>query len=79
MTSKAPFTRNFCWQPAQSLQQDQINPVSFALDHIPFQLLEKAEKILEQSEKINPKQDHILEDVFRTILRLRETSLQASN
>jgi DNA primase len=64
---------------SKSLQQDQLSPVSFALDHIPFQLLEKAEKILEQSENFNPKLDHILEDVFRAILRLRETRLQSTN
>ncbi|HSG25017.1 MAG TPA: DNA primase [Anaerolineales bacterium] len=63
----------------QSLDQDQINPVSFALDHIPFQLLEKAEAILEKSEKINPKQEHILEDMLRTILRMREVQLKESN
>jgi len=63
----------------QSLDQDQINPVSFALDHIPFHLLEKAEVILEKSEKINPKQDHVLEDMLRTILRMREAQLKESN
>ena len=63
----------------QSLDQDQINPVSFALDHIPFQLLEKAETILEKSEKINPKQEPVLEDMLRTILRMREVQLKESN
>jgi len=60
----------------QSLDQDHLYPVSFALDNIPFQLLEKAEAILEKSEKINLKQDHILEDILRTILRMREAHLQ---
>ncbi len=63
----------------QAIDQDQLNPVSFALDHIPFQLLEKAEAILEKSEKINPKQENILEDVLRTILRMREAQLRDSN
>jgi DNA primase len=63
----------------QSLDQDHLYPVSFTLDNIPFQLLEKAEAILEKSEKINIKQDHILEDIMRTILRLREAHLQDSN
>lgn len=63
----------------QSLEQDSLYPVSFTLDHIPFSLIEKAEAVLQKSEKINPKQDHILEDLIRTILRMRETHLQASN
>ncbi len=63
----------------RSLDQDRLNPVSFALDHIPFPLLEKAEQILEKSEKINPQQEHILGDVLRTVLRLREARLQSSN
>jgi DNA primase len=62
----------------QSLDQDHLNPVSFALDNIPFTLLEKAEAILERSEKINPKHEHILEDILRTILRMREAQLQES-
>ena len=62
----------------QSLDQDQLNPVSFALDNIPFQLLEKAEAILIKSEKINLKQDYILKDMLRTILRMREAQLQES-
>jgi DNA primase len=63
----------------RSLDQDDLNPVSFALDQIPFELLEKAEKLLENSGEVNPAQDYVLEDVLRAILRLRETSLQASN
>ena len=62
----------------QSLDQDHLYPVSFALDNIPFQLLEKAEAILEKSEKINFKQDHVLDDMLRTILRMREAHLQES-
>ncbi len=46
--------QEFLTAATQSLDQDDLNPVSFALDHIPFELLEKAEKLLEASEKINP-------------------------
>lgn len=62
----------------QSLDQDHLYPVSFALDHIPFQLLEKAEAILQKSEKINPKQEHILADILRTILKMKEAQLKES-
>jgi DNA primase len=63
----------------QSLEQDSLYPVSFTLDQIPFSLIEKAEAVLQKSEKINPKHDHILQDLIRTILRMRETHLKASN
>jgi DNA primase len=71
--------QEFLTAATQSLDQDNLNPVSFALDHIPYELLEKAENILETSEKINPVQEHVLDDVLRAILRLRETSLRTSN
>ena len=63
----------------KSLSQDHLEPVSFALEHIPFPLLEQAEAILDQSKNINPQQDEVLEDVLRTILRLRQSQLQLSN
>ena len=71
--------QEFLQAAIRSLDQDRLNPVSFALDHIPFPLLEKAEQILERSEKINPRQEHVLDDVLRAVLRLREASLQTSN
>ncbi|HKJ27372.1 MAG TPA: DNA primase [Anaerolineales bacterium] len=63
----------------ESLSQDHIEPVSFALDHIPFPLLEQAETILVKSKEIDPLQDFVLEDIIRTILRLRQEQLRISN
>lgn len=62
-----------------ALEQDHIEPVSFALDHIPFQLLDQAEAILKRSEKLNISLDNVLDDLFRSILRLREYQLRAAS
>jgi hypothetical protein len=63
----------------QSLSQDHIEPVSFALEHIPYPLLEQAETILYKSADIDPHQDFVLEDMIRTVLRLRQEQLRISN
>ena len=63
----------------RSLEQDYIEPVSFALEQIPFPLLEQAESILHRSEKINPGLDNVTEDLLRSILRLRDYQLRASS
>jgi DNA primase len=63
----------------QSLTQDHIEPVSFALEHIPYPLLEQAESILNSSTDIDTQQDYVLEDIIRTILRLRLEQLRISN
>jgi len=63
----------------QSVDQDTLNPVSFALDHIPFSLLEQAEAVLKKSESVSIDAEHLIPDLVRTILRMRETKLQSSN
>ncbi|MEJ2756859.1 MAG: DNA primase [Anaerolineales bacterium] len=63
----------------QSVDQDTLYPVSFALDHIPFSLLEQAEAVLKKSESVSIDADHLIPDLVRTILRMRETKLQSSN
>ncbi len=63
----------------QSVDQDTLHPVSFALDHIPFSLLEQAEAVLKKSESVSIEPDEIIQDLIRTILRMRETKLQSSN
>jgi hypothetical protein len=63
----------------QSVDQDTLYPVSFALDHIPFSLLEQAEAVLRKSESNSFEQDELIPDLIRTILRMREVKLQSSN
>ena len=62
-----------------ALKQDHLEPANFALEGIPFQLLEQAETILVQSKEIDPRQDYVLEDLIRTVLRMRLEQLRISN
>ena len=62
-----------------SLEQDHLEPVNFALDNLPLPLLEYADQILMQSKDLNPYEERVLEDLLRSILRLREFNLRQSN
>jgi len=62
-----------------SLNQDQMEPLDFALDNLPFPLLEYADKILLQTKDLDPYEEYVLADLLRAILRLREYNLNQSN
>jgi DNA primase len=62
-----------------SLNQDQVEPLNFALDHLPFPLLEYADQILIQTKDLDPYAEYVLDDLLRSILRLREYKLNQSN
>jgi DNA primase len=62
-----------------SLDQDQMEPQNFALDHLPYPLLEYADQILIQTKDLDPYAEYVLDDLLRSILRLREYSLNQSN
>jgi DNA primase len=62
-----------------SLNQDQMEPLYFALDNLPYPLLEYADKILVQTKDLDPYEEYVLADLLRSILRLREYNLNQSN
>jgi DNA primase len=62
-----------------SLDQDQMEPQNFALDHLPYPLLEYADQILIQTKDLDPYAEYVLDDLLRSILRLREYTLNQSN
>ena len=62
-----------------AIDQDSIEPANFALENVPFSLLEQTDHILTHSKDFNLKQDHVIEDLLRSILRLREYNLRDNN
>ncbi|MGD8455860.1 MAG: DNA primase [Anaerolineales bacterium] len=62
-----------------ALDQDQMEPLDFAIDNLPFPLLEYADKILAQTRDLDPYAEQVLADLLRSILRLREIGLNQSN
>ena len=59
----------------ESLNQDYIEPLNFAVDSLPLPLMELADNIFVQTENIDPSEDRVLNDLLRTVLRLREYRL----
>jgi len=62
-----------------AIDQDNIEPANYALENVPFSLLEQTDHILGYSKDFNLKQDQVIEDLLRSILRLREYHLRDNN
>lgn len=63
----------------ESLDQDQLEPSSYALQNLPLPLLDRADELLVRSEKLDPNEDRVFEDLLRTLLNLRRRNLHKSN
>jgi DNA primase len=62
----------------ESINQDLLEPLNFALEVLPLPLLEMADEILLKSETVDPRHAKVLEDLMRSLLQLRERSLNQS-
>lgn len=54
-----------------SLAQDQSEPMHFVLNGLTLPLMEIVDNLLERTEKLDPKEDRVLEDVMRALLEIR--------
>lgn len=63
----------------QSIDQDIMEPVNFALEGLPMPLIEMADTLLQKTDRVDPTQDRVLEDLLRELLQLRERNLQQTN
>jgi DNA primase len=61
-----------------SLEQDLIEPSSFAIENIPFPLLDRANEIMQNGIAIDARTQKVFEDIIRTIVRLRRKSLETT-
>jgi DNA primase len=55
----------------QSLEQDAADPDHFLIDHLPESLEALMGSLLTQSEKLDPLEDRLIEDLFRGIIAMR--------
>jgi DNA primase len=55
----------------ESLAQDQSEPMHFVLNGLSLPLMEIVDNLLERTEKLDPKEDRVLEDVMRALLEIR--------
>ena len=54
-----------------SLAQNQMEPMHFVLNELSLPLMEIVDNLLERTEKLDPKEDRVLEDVMRALLEIR--------
>ncbi len=55
----------------ESLAQDQSEPMHYVLNGLSLPLMEIVDGLLERTEKLDPKEDRVLEDVMRALLEIR--------
>ncbi len=54
-----------------SLTQDQTEPMHYVLNGLSLPLMETVDNLLERTDKLDPKEDRVLEDLMRAILEIR--------
>jgi DNA primase len=55
----------------ESLDQDVAEPLNFVLNGLPLPMLDKADELLVRTEKLDPVEERVLEDLLRALLNLR--------
>jgi DNA primase len=62
----------------QSLEQDKLDHHQFVLEHLPEALQELAGELLKPTEKLDPVDERLLEELQRSIIKLRRLGLNES-
>lgn len=62
----------------QSLEQDDSQPDEYLLDHLPESLSGLVEEVLGKPVQLDPVEDRVLDDLLRTVLKLRRLSIDES-
>jgi DNA primase len=55
----------------ESLEQDVAEPLNYVLNNLSLELIEQVDDVLARTQKIDPNESKVLEDLLRTILELR--------
>jgi DNA primase len=59
-----------------STDQDEIEPLYYVLNRLSIPLMDVADRLLASTEKLDPNEDNVLEDVLRALLDLRRRSVR---
>jgi DNA primase len=62
----------------QSLEQDKLDHHQYVVEHLPEALQELAGELLKQTEKLDPIDERLLEELQRSIIKLRRLGLNES-
>ncbi len=63
----------------EALDQDALEPSSYALQNLPLPLLDQADELLANSKTLDPNEERVFEDLLRTFLILRRRNLHNTN
>lgn len=63
----------------ESVDQEIAEPLNFVLNSLSLPMMELADGLLARTERLDPNEDRVLEDLMRAILELRKRSLIQSN
>lgn len=63
----------------EALEQNEQEPNSYVMQQVPPALFDRVEQLIKQSEKLDPQDDKVFEDLLRTFLLLRRRVLHKSN
>lgn len=63
----------------EGLNQDLVEPSSYALQSLPFLLIDRADELLKTSKELDPNEERVFEDLLRSILLLRRRHLRQNN
>jgi DNA primase len=62
----------------RSLEQDEVDHHQFVLEHLPEMLQELGNGLLKETEKLDPVDERLLEELQRSIIKLRRSGLNES-
>ena len=62
----------------QSLEQDKVDHYQYVMDHLPEAFQELTGELLKQTEKLDPVEERLLEELQRSIIKLRRLGLNES-
>ena len=62
----------------QSLEQDKLDHHQFVMDHLPETLRELSDELLKETDKLDPVEERLLEELQRSIIKLRRLGLNES-
>lgn len=59
----------------EGIDQDFAEPINFVMGSFSLPMMELADGLLERTEKVDPVEDRVLEDLMRTVLYMRQRNL----
>jgi DNA primase len=59
-----------------SLDQEEAEPLNYVLNHLSLPLMEAADEMLKRTEKMDPNEEHVLDDLRRALIDQRRNNIR---